>query len=489
MNLKLAPVMAIFAAMAPTATHAQSYNPDRLPDGRQRAFPTAEGFGAGSQGGRGGTVIKVTNLNDSGPGSLRACMMASVPRTCVFTVSGTISLASQIKPTTGYLTVAGQTAPGGGIAIRNTPANLTGSPIFLNKPHNILRHIRVRPGPTSGTKQDTTDAITIDAGAQHTILDHVSLSWATDEPLNTTKVASYVTVQWSLVYEGLSKSTHKQGEHAKGMFLEGDYITANKVLVAHATDRMPNFGVGSRADVVNTVSYNMREKAHQYFSMLRKQSDPLSGAAREVNVVGNWVSMGPNSLRGIKIYGGNYDLQYSSNPGNVKLYGKDNYDGRRKAPADAEAKFFDPADAKYLQAAPIGSVSVQLVTDGRQAFRDVLTYAGAWPRDAADLRVVADVALCRGRIIDNPTQVGGWPTLSAGVAYADVDADGMADSWEQSTGMTNPVADADGDGYTNLEEFLNEMAGDQDSMGNLMNRTGLGTVAVPAANCGIAVLP
>ena len=106
------------------ANYSTTYNPSKLPAGQQRSFPTAEGFGAASVGGRGGRVIPVTTLADSGAGSLRECMMATGPRTCVFRVAGTIELLRQIKPTSGYLTIAGQTAPGGGIAIKNHPSNL-----------------------------------------------------------------------------------------------------------------------------------------------------------------------------------------------------------------------------------------------------------------------------------------------------------------------------------------------------------------------------
>lgn len=147
----------------PAPVTPAAFDPARLPDGQQRAFPTAEGFGAAAKGGRGGRAIAVTTLADSGTGSLRACMMATGARTCVFRVSGTINLLSQIKPTAGNLTIAGQTAPGGGIAIRNDPSNLTGSPLFIKVPDVIIRHVRIRPGPTSGAKQDTTDAITLDS--------------------------------------------------------------------------------------------------------------------------------------------------------------------------------------------------------------------------------------------------------------------------------------------------------------------------------------
>lgn len=459
---------------------------DKLPDGSQRAFPTAEGFGAGATGGRGGQVIAVTTLADSGPGSLRACMMANGPRTCVFRVAGTIELESQIKPTSGNLTIAGQTAPGGGIAIRNTPSNLTGSPIYLNAPHNIIRHLRIRPGATSGAKEGTTDAVTVDTGARDTILDHVSLSWATDEPFSSTKGSSNLTIQWSLVYEGLSHSTHTQGEHSKGMFIEGNGITVHHTFIGHATDRMPNAAVGDRVDIVNVISYNMREKAHQYFSMLAKQtSGAVSGQKREANIIGNWVSMGPSSARKASIFGANYQEEDSTFPGNAAFYLSGNIDGRRQSLAADERLFLDPQDWKYISSTPVGTLSVTSFTSAEQAVRDVMAYAGAFPRDASDLRVTADFLACRGAIIDSPSEVGGWPALAGGTPYPDADADGMDDRWETLQGVTNSNADKDGDGYTNLEEFLNELAGDQDAAGKIINRVGAALGAVPAVNCGI----
>ncbi|WP_206185857.1 hypothetical protein [Sphingosinicella sp. BN140058] len=474
---------------APTPSPVPSpagYNPAKLPSGAQRAFPTAEGFGAGALGGRGGKVFAVTTLADSGSGSLRECMMASGPRTCVFRVSGTIELLSQIKPTSGALTIAGQTAPGGGIAIRNAPSNLTGSPIFLNKPDNIIRHIRIRPGPTSGAKQDTTDAVTVDAGAKNTILDHVSLSWATDEPFNSTKMSSNITVQWSLVYEGLSHSTHKQLEHAKGMFIEGSGITVHHSFIGHATDRLPNAGVGGRVDIVNVVSYNMREMAHQYFSMLQIAREAGSGVKREANVIGNWVSRGPSSSAWLPIYGGDYQEEYSTYPGYAGLYLQGNIDGRRIHNTLDQRLFLEPKDWKYVTAYPF-PMAVSFYTDAAQGVRDVTQFAGAFPRDASDARVVGDFLACKGKIIDSPTEVGGWPALAQGSPYPDSDVDGMDDRWEAVNGISQASLDADGDGYTNLEEFLNELAGDQDAAGNLILRTGRGNGAVPAVNCGFAV--
>jgi pectate lyase len=134
---------------------------------------------------------------------------------------------------------------------------------------------------------------------------------------------------------------------------------------------------------------------------------------------------------------------------------------------------------------PIGNLSVQLFSPADQAVRDVTAFAGAFPRDAADRRVVAGFLGCDGSIIDNPSQVGGWPALASGVAYTDADNDGIDDAWAKSRNITSVNGDADGDGYTNLEEFLNELAGDQDASGNLINRVGAGTGPVPAVNCNI----
>ncbi|MGB3807186.1 MAG: hypothetical protein WA936_08305 [Erythrobacter sp.] len=414
-------------------------------------------------------------------------MEASGARTCVFRVAGTIQLLSQIRVRNGNLTVAGQTAPGGGIAIRNAPNNLTGSPLLLDAPNLIVRHIRVRPGPTSGSKQDTTDTITVGGRAVNTMLDHLSLSWSTDELFNTVKGAEKVTLQWSLVYEGLSASTHPQGEHSKGAFLEGGDITLHHSLLAHAVDRMPTVGTGERTDIVNTISYDMRAKAHEYFSMLRKQADPGSGLWKRANIVGNWVSYGPSTIAGRDIYGANYNAEYSTYPGKVELYLSGNIDGRRKSDSQDERDFLEPGDWKFVRSNVVGTLSVQLFSDARQAVRDIVEFAGAFPRDAADRRAVSNFRNCSGAIIDRPSQVGGWPALAGGTPYPDADGDGMSDDWEAATRLSDPNADHDGDGYTNLEEFLNELAGDQDRNGNFRNRVGAAGGAVPAVNCGKSV--
>jgi hypothetical protein len=151
----------------------------------------------------------------------------------------------------------------------------------------------------------------------------------------------------------------------------------------------------------------------------------------------------------------------------------------------SEKLFFDPADWKYVLPQPVGTLSVQLFTPADQAVRDIMAFAGAFPRDAADTRVLQGFLSCGGSIIDNPSQVGGWPALAGGTAYTDADVDGMDDNWEKSRGISSAHADADGDGYTNLEEFLNELAGDQDFAGNFISRVGAGSGSLPPVNCNI----
>ncbi len=186
-----------------------------------KAFPTAEGFGANAVGGRGGAVIEVTNLNDSGAGSLRSCIEASGPRNCVFRIGGTITLNSGLTVNNPYLTIAGQTATGDGITLRTAPTNAKGLVTIAPSAHDvIIRFIRVRTGTPNGSG-DALDAITMNS--DHTILDHVSLSWAIDENLNTWYATAHdITIQWSIVAEALNCNKHPKGCHSKGALIGDD---------------------------------------------------------------------------------------------------------------------------------------------------------------------------------------------------------------------------------------------------------------------------
>lgn len=439
------------------------------------SFPGAEGFGAQAVGGRGGAVIPVTNLNDTGPGSLRACVTAAGPRTCIFRVAGTIVLNSSLDVRNPYLTIAGQSAPGGGITLRTGPTNDKGLFVIRDTAHDVIvRYIRSRPGP-GGSNGDTLDAITINSN--NVMLDHVSASWGVDENMNTWyPTAQNISVQWSIISEGLSNSIHPQGEHSKG-YLMGEFtknISAHHILFAHNMDRHPEMK-GDPAGVleaINNVVYNWGWR-----SLLVSDAN---GVAR-VNIIGNYFKSGPNDP------GNRSEIEYYNALGQgVRLYVKGNIGPHRSS--DTNTSFSRSGGGEwsvvssgtpdgYLTTSPFsGAVFPVTITSAQAAYDAVLAQAGSgkridcqgqWidNRDSVDERIVSDVRNTSGHIIDHPDQVGGWPVLAAGTACADSDNDGMSDTWEQQwfgtpsrgSGAASS-SDADSDGYTDLEEFLNGTA-------------------------------
>jgi pectate lyase len=170
------------------------------------AFPGAEGLGRLAQGGRGGRVIEVTNLNDPGPGSFRAACIAKEPRTVIFCVSGTIDLQTPIVIENPFITIAGQTAPGGGICLKR-------SALIVETHDAVIRFLRSRPGNLFG---DQMDAISIEGESHHVLIDHCSATWSVDECLSPSGRVSNITVQWCLIGESLNRSVHKKGAHGYG---------------------------------------------------------------------------------------------------------------------------------------------------------------------------------------------------------------------------------------------------------------------------------
>ena len=442
-----------------TPTHAQ-----------QLAFPTAEGFGKFAQGGRGGDVYLVENLNDSGAGSLRACVEAAGPRTCVFRVSGEIKTQSRIRATHPYLTIAGQTAPGDGIVLTNRGGPNPDSPMLIATHDVIVRHIRFRPGPSQKVSSNV-DALLITG--HDVILDHVTMSWATDETLNIAgnsgtsgramkENAHSITVQWSMIYETLRNSTHPSSNHSRSTYIAygARDITFHHNLIANNQRRNPNFGTIGQTDFVNNVVYNSQE----YFGeVYNRHGTPY------LNWVGNLAVAGPNTPNRLNMHA----LNFFKNDGvaSFEVFLHDNLDVNRTDTSLPETLVIDPKDLKYTRSSPVGygelSLAPSLVTGPQQAWRDVLSFAGAAPRDTADARVVSEIRGCRGAIIDDPSQVGGWPILTSTSAPQDSDRDGMPDTWERNKNLDpqNPDDrndDANGDGYTNLEEYLAELAGDND---------------------------
>ncbi|MBL7153882.1 MAG: pectate lyase [Phycisphaerae bacterium] len=422
------------------------------------AFPGAEGFGAYAQGGRGGRVIEVTNLNDSGPGSLRDAVNAEGPRIVVFRVSGTIDLKSGLSIRNPYITIAGQTAPGDGICLKTYSLSVAAE-------HVIIRFIRCRPGDNAKFEGD---AISISTG-RHIIVDHCSASWSVDETLSasTSGQLGDVTVQWCIISESLNNSSHHKGAHGYGSLIRGGWgngYTFHHNLYAHHRGRLPRPGnYNSRSkdpdgfifDFRNNVVYNWAGSAAGYNADGSNGVDSIT----KMNFVGNYYKRGANS---------NGSLVFSETTRTAKAFFADNA-MNGVSPGDpwslvAFRNFTAEQLQRYKQAKPIPVPRV-ITDDSTRAFKRVLAQAGAAlpKRDAVDTRVINGVINGTGRIIDDEQDVGGWPVLKSAKPPVDTDHDGMPDDWEKSHGLnpndkTDGAKDRDGDGYTNIEEYLNHLA-------------------------------
>jgi len=420
------------------------------------AFPGAEGFGARTTGGRGGRVIAVTNLNDSGPGSLRAALSESGPRTVIFRVSGNIALNSNISLKNGDVTIAGQTAPGDGICLTRRSFALSGAS------NVIIRHLRFRPGDVAGVELDSFEG----REGENIIIDHCSASWSIDECLSVYGAIKNVTVQWCLIAESLYESVHSKGAHGYGGIWGGDGASFHHNLLAHHSSRNPRIGGGADcrlADLRNNVIYNWG-----FNSTYGGDGDV------RVNQINNVYKPGPATRAGVRSRLTNPSLGTTGRSlwwleGNLAVgspeVSADNWLGVQPSGGVAVSEFRAP-----------GAFSVAPVTTqtAEEAYTLVLEHAGATlpKRDTLDARVVQETrtgtATYGGTfdgggngIINSQTAVGGWPELQSVAAPADADGDGMPDSWEQSHGLNSANAadgpqDKDGDGYTNLEEYLND---------------------------------
>ena len=419
------------------------------------AFPGAEGAGRFTTGGRGGNVIAVTNLDDSGPGSLRSAMEEKGRRTIVFRVAGTIPLASRLRIRNGDLTIAGQSAPGGGICLKNFGIDLSGSK------NVIIRHLRIRPGDGADQELDAISGVS----CQDVIIDHCSASWSVDETVSIYN-SRRITVQWCIISESLFKSAHHKGEHGYGGIWGGTEASWHHNLLAHHTSRNPRFARNERAlDFRNNMIFNWG------FNTL------YGGEGSEVNVIANFFRPGPATQDEVA----HRILDASGKKSRWFLWGNvvhgdsqldtDNWEGVQLAWTNDPKKI---RTSTRFACAPVQTESA------RQAADRVIDFAGATlpERDSVDRRIAAEAASGKARfgtsyrgggngIIDHPEQVGGWPQLRPASAPRDSDSDGMPDAWEKRNGL-NPLdptdgnGDMDGDGYTNVEEFLNaEVTSDQ----------------------------
>jgi len=416
------------------------------------AFPGAEGFGAFARGGRGGRVYEVTHLGDSGPGSLRAAVEAEGPRIVVFRVSGNIKLESGLAIRHPYITIAGQSAPGDGVCLRDASLGISAD-------HVVVRFLRCR----LGDQGRGGDAIGIGAG-HHIIVDHCSAGWSLDEVLSSSTGEpglSDITVQWCFITEALNPENHGFGSLIRGC--HGARYSYHHNLYAHNRGRNPRPGNydnrnpheedpdGLLLDFRNNVIYNWGG-SHAGYNADRE-------SVTKLNYVGNYLVPGPNSASRGRAY-------QEGSPYNQGYFAGNYYDRRLPDDPWSLVRFSNwtaSQIAAYKQSKPFetGRIETQSATD---AFQSVMLCGGASlpRRDAADRRIVDDVRNRKGRIINSQTEVGGWPELKSLPAPPDRDHDGMPDAWETQHGLnpddqTDAAADRDADGYTNVEEYLNRL--------------------------------
>jgi pectate lyase len=417
------------------------------------AFPGAEGFGASATGGRGGDLYEVTNLNDAGPGSLRDAVSRG-NRTVTFRVSGTIQLNKRLTLSEPNITLAGQTAPGDGICLREHE-------LFIGNTQNIIvRFIRSRPGDEAKAEMD---AVTI-WNSKDVILDHCSMSWSTDSLNDVVKESGNVTVQWCLLAEPLNDSVHSKGSHGYATGWDGRTKGGGSFhhnLIAHAASRAPRIGYYKTGrgliDCRNNVIYN--------------SGASYGGETDDFNYVGNYYRPGPDTAK-LRQAGSIFDIWSADSrmfvDGNV-------YEGNEAVSADNRKGIIFKAGKNANGDEPKGDAQTCLVhqpfkvvpvrTDKADiAYQRVLESAGAIlpQRDAVDQRIVKSVRDRTGGMVNSPAAVGGWPELQSAPAPTDSDHDGMPDEWEQSHKLDpNDSSDGkaiSGSGYSNLENYLNDLA-------------------------------
>ncbi len=419
-------------------------------------FPGAEGFGTRTPAGRGGKVVEVISLADSGPGTLREALNDPDPRIVVFHIGGTIELESELVIRYPFVTVAGQTAPGGGICLKNAGIAVMSHDV-------LIQHIRIRPGSEGNIEPDNNDAIAILGrhgeidGACNVVIDHVSASWSEDETVSTWYGAHDITVSWCIISEALNRSRHHKGTHSAGLLIgDGSYnVSVHHCLLAHNDFRNPLIKDGGTHDFVNNVIYD-------WGILPAEIVDADSNSF--LNFVGDRFIPGPSTKSA------GYEILINPNSGTPKIYVEGNIGPHRRDSKLSEWALVGHgwgenslAPERYRSTEPYDVAPITKST-AEEALKKVLARAGATlpRRDAVDNRVVGEVKSRSGRIIDSPKQAGGYPKLESGTAPVDSDRDGIPDDWEKAHGLdpgndADGPEDSDGDGYTNIEEYLHSL--------------------------------
>jgi hypothetical protein len=395
-------------------------------------FPGAQGFGITTPGGRGGKVYRVTNLNASGPGSLKEGIDQSGPRTCVFEVSGTIELTKDLVIRNPYITIAGQTAPSPGITLK-------GAALMIFSTHDVvLQHLRIRVGDkSSGPSYENRDGLKIDSGGgpvYNVVVDHLSVSWSTDELVSLWWDGMHdLTISNCIFSEALYCSKHPKGCHGMGVILGTDRgagprnVLLYGNLFAHNYGRNPLCKDGTRSIIANNLIYNRGWEGTYFVG-----SDVTS------TVTGNVYISGKNSDKNTPVL--------SKATGTI--WAKDNMEN---GAVPSGQWGFAGGGSPPVWVTPLDVKPSSKVEDF------VLSNAGARPadRDSVDRRIVKDVRNRTGQFINSQDEVGGWPVLAKNI--------------RPLTLPDKPNNDDNGDGYTNLDEWLHSYARDVEGIGNSTN--------------------
>lgn len=440
------------------------------------AFPGAEGFGRKVTGGRGGKVIKVTNLNDSGAGSLRAAVTASGKRIVIFEISGTIELKSNLVIRNPDITIAGQTAPGDGITIKDYP-------VVVSTQNVIIRYMRFRMGDEKGVEADALGGFE----QRDIIIDHCSMSWSTDECVSFYSNENF-TLQWCIISESLRNSAHAKGAHGYGGIFGGIKATFHHNLIAHHDSRNPRFGERGNTDIAfrslvdyrNNVLYNWGGNS------------AYGGEAMNINLVNNYYKPGPATQNKVaeRIY--SIDKNKTAGAPTYDIWGKyyiaGNFIEGRPGPTldNWNIGIYSHFHGSYGIVPEEQKIAMRLATphqidnnvktqSAQGAYEKVINFAGAsLKRDAVDERIIKNVKdksytahgssgdqYSRFGIIDRPSDVGGWPELKSLPAPKDTDNDGMPDDWETAHGLDPNKANSNGrdlsTAYDNIEVYINSL--------------------------------
>lgn len=459
--------------------------------GHTLAFPTAEGFGKYATGGRGGTVVEVTNLDDSGTGSFRWALTENGSKNIivVFRVSGLISLQSDIRATLTNVTIAGQTAPGDGILYRGGKLNLGGSKNI------IIRNLRGRIGLRGDTAFIAGGSIGIENG-ENIMIDHCCFGWSGEENM-TIYDDHFMTVQWCIIHEGLYDAGHAKGSRSYGSQWGGSPASYHHNLLAHNYNRSPRInGANGKTltqdkrvflEYFNNVNYNWGKVNSCYGG----ENEAGNGSKHECDFINNYYKNGPSSPSG------SYFMELSGARTGYTMAGPSRWFFSGNVMTGNSAATSNNWSAIHNNT---GYTVEQLKSDtmivpteffplaysydyndyktsyetAEEAYASVLAKSGTMNRDTVERRIVRETkegkaqyvaSMGKYGFIDSPADAEDWPSYAAATASADTDHDGMPDDWEKAHGLDPNTIDGSkvvsSKGYTALDVYLDELMGEK----------------------------